>query len=110
MRQIDPFEINMVDMPDEADMLTGSSPIDVHNISTSASKIPQSTMIAHYNKLDGIKSILHDMRLKLNAELKQKDQTFILDELYIAALCDLIASTSALQKWLPWDPCPKVTQ
>lgn len=110
MRQIDPFELNMANMPNEADMLIGSSPIDVHNISTAASKIPQSTMITHYNRLDGIKNILYDMRLKLNEELKLKGQMIILDELYIAALGDLIASTLTLQKWLPWDPCPKATQ
>jgi len=101
-QQMDPFDFNpSVRDPQQA---SASS-----SVVMSKSSMDLSTAISHYNRLDGIKSVLNDMRLKMSAEIKHKGQAPLLcDDLYMDQLCDIITACETLQQWLPWSPMPQV--
>ena len=94
-QQLDPFDFNMRDFHDDAPTSPGIPP--------TFTNMDQSTAVSHYNRLDGVKNILHDMRLKLNVELSRKGAT-LNDELYSSRLGDAIVLCSTLQSLLSWTP------
>jgi len=100
-QQMDPFDFNpSVRCPQQDSPSSGAV--------MSKSNMDMSTAISHYNRLDGIKSVLNDMRLKMSTEMKHKGQAPLLyDDLYMDQLGDIITACENLQQWLPWSPLPQ---
>lgn len=99
VQQIDPFEFNASEAPADAPTSPGVPPF--------ASNMDKSTAISHYNRLDGVKSVLSDMRLKMGIEVERKGPVTLHDSLYMGRLVDLISMCNTLQTLLPWSPFPK---
>ena len=96
---IDPFELGTPEVPPDAPTAPGIPPF--------ASNMDRSTAISHYNRLDGVKSVLSDMRLKMGIEVERKGPVTLHDELYMGRLGDLISMCNTLQTLLPWSPFPR---
>lgn len=94
--QIDPFEFSTSEAPADAPTSPGVPPF--------VSNMDRSTAISHYNRLDGVKSVLSDMRLKMGIEVERKGPVSLHDELYMSRLVDLISMCNTLQTLLPWTP------
>ena len=111
-QMLDPFDFNLAEAPQAADTLPGASPIvEQRQADMSKLSVDLSTVISHYNRLEGIKSILSDMRLKMSVELRRKGKPAPLyDDLYMGQLGDVISLCESLQKWLPWSPHPSGAQ
>lgn len=62
------------------------------------------TAISNYNRLEGIKSIVTDMKLRLQWELRDVPEMDLADDLYVKSLADLVEAATVLQLRLPWDP------
>lgn len=103
---IDPFEFaEPLILPEGAETQPGlhDTPAVMDNPD---SKMDRSTAVSHYNRWDGIKSIVSDMQLKLRVELERKGSLSLTDELYLSSLGDVIAFCTTLQTRLPWSPVP----
>jgi hypothetical protein len=62
------------------------------------------TAISNYNRLEGIKNIVTDMKLRLQWELRDVPEMDLADYLYIKSLADLVEAATVLQLRLSWDP------
>jgi hypothetical protein len=62
------------------------------------------TAISNYNRLEGIKSIVTDMKRRLQWELRDVPKMDLADDLYIKSLTDLVEAATVLQHRLPWNP------
>ena len=94
---MDPFELNSPEAPPDAPTIPGQNPF--------ASNMSSTTAVSHYNRLDGVKSVLQDMRLKLKVELRQRGENITLqDDIYVSKLDATLAMCESLQALLPWSP------